>query len=501
MAKEKKSIKSVTEQRPPIVVVMGHIDHGKTTLLDFIRKTKVTEGEAGGITQHVAAYEIKVSLDSARDKKVITFLDTPGHEAFSKIRSRGAKIADIAILVIAGDDKVNMQTEEAIEAIQLANIPFVIAINKIDKESANSEKIKKELSEKGIHLEGWGGKIPSVDISAKTGQGVDELLEMLALMSDLEELKTDISKDASGFVVESHLDKKRGIAATLVIQDGSLKQGMCIVSGEASAPVRIFEDFAGKPIKSAKASLPIVIVGFDKLPQAGAEFKSFKNKKDASCSIEQISETGSTTELESTKGKTVVPVIIKADVAGSVEALEKQFLKSQTENVVLNILRADVGDINEDDLKLASSGDKPIVLGFHIKFSQNMRLLAERLEVEVKLFDIIYEAEEWLTEEIKKREPKEEKEEVVGKIKILRIFRDEKSKKIIGGDVLSGKILLGKDVKIFRRDFFLGEGKITELQQQEDKKEEVLEGEQFGAMIQTKVNIAPSDRMEVIDRG
>jgi len=489
--------------RPPIVVVMGHIDHGKTTLLDYIRKTKVTESEAGGITQRAAAYE--VSLDPTRDKKMITFLDTPGHEAFTSIRKRGAKIADIAVLVIAADDKVNEQTIESIETIKEANMPFVVAINKVDKESANAEKIKKELSEKEIFLEEWGGKIPCVNISAKTGQGVNELLEMIVLLADMEELKTNPQDNASGFVLESHIDGKRGIAATLLIQNGQLKKGMYVASGDAMAPVRIFEDFSGAPIAEAGAAAPVKIVGFNKSPEVGTEFKSFDSKKDAKKSTNAINAKITKLKLGFSSGpekekQTLIPIVIKTDVAGSAEAIEKQIKKLDDEKISFNILRAETGVINEDDIKLASSGEKAIAIGFNTNCPAGIKTLAERLGVTVKLFDIIYEAEDWLKKEAKKREPIEEKEEVIGKAKILKIFRDEKNKKIVGGEATEGKILPGKNVKIYRRDFLLGEGKILELKKMQTRAEEIKEGEQFGALIQTKAPIEPKDTLEVIEK-
>jgi len=492
--------------RPPIVVVMGHIDHGKTTLLDYIRKTKVTESESGGITQHVSAYEIELRIKNHELRKV-TFLDTPGHEAFSKIRERGAKIADVAILVIAADDKVNAQTKEALEVVKKTNISFVIAVNKIDKENANPEKIKTELSECDTQIEEWGGKIPCIEISAQNGKGIDELLEMVLLLADLEELKTDPDANASGFVVESHIDKKRGIAATLIIQNGTLKQGMCIATAaenEAGAisPVRILEDFSGKPIKEAGASSPVKILGFNKTPPPGAEFKSFVCRKDvpifqkSKTSIEKSriptpSET--VVEAEPTE-KTIIPIIIKADMSSSVEALEKIIERLSSEKISIKILRAEVGDINENDIKLATNGKDTIIVGFHIKDQ------SPRSNILIKLFDIIYEAEEWLAEEIKKREPVEVREEITGKAKILKIFKDEKTKKIIGGQVISGKIILGKKVKIYRRDLMLGEGKIIELQHNKIKAEEVPESEQFGALLQTKIVIAPKDTLEIYDK-
>ncbi|MFH1978807.1 MAG: translation initiation factor IF-2 [Patescibacteria group bacterium] len=484
--------------RPPIVVVMGHIDHGKTTLLDHIRKTKVTEGEHGGITQHVGAYEVE------HKDRSITFLDTPGHSAFTNIRKRGAKIADIAILVVAADDKVNEQTVESIEAIKEAEMPFVIAINKTDKENANPEKIKTELSEKDVLIEEWGGKIPSVNISAKTGEGIDELLELVLLATDLEELKTNNSEMASGYVVESHVDKKRGIAATLVIQNGTLKQGMCVTAGDVLAPVRIFESFAGKPIKEASASSPVTIVGFNQLPEAGSKFQSHICKKDAEQSLTKPKANKTPEVFQCIEdGQTIIPIILKTDVIGSREALEKMLKKIEKNNekIQFKILKSDIGDINEDDLKLAASGDcSAIVVGFNISYSANLKLLAERLEVSVQLFNIIYEAEDYLKEEAQKRTPKVEREEIIGKVKILKLFKDGKNKKIIGGEVVSGKIMLNSEAKIFRKDFQLGEGRITELQHNKDKTSEVKEGNQFGALLQTKTIIAEGDILEIIQK-
>ncbi|MFC1756898.1 translation initiation factor IF-2 [Patescibacteria group bacterium] len=496
MVKKKKQVKIEENTRPPIVVVMGHIDHGKTTLLDHIRKTKVTESEAGGITQHAAAYEIE------NKGKKITFIDTPGHEAFTNIRKRGAKIADIAILVISADDKVNEQTIESLEAIKETKMPFVVAINKIDKENANPEKIKKELSEHEVYLEKMGGKVPCVEISAKTGKGIDELLEMIDLVAELEELKIDPNKNATGFVLESHVDPKRGTAATLIIQNGTLKQGMFVVSENSIAPVRIFENFLGNTIKEAGASSPVTIVGFNSSPSAGSEFQSFDNKKDAEhmsrTVLDMTTKDGPLLEKEAEAG-VVIPIIVKADVAGSVEAFEKQIRKIETEKVRFNILRADVGNVNEDDVKLASSGGGALVVGFNINCPANIKILSERMEVTVKLFNIIYEAEDWLTDEVNKRTPIEKVEEVFGKVIVLKIFRDNKNKKIVGGEVKEGKILNGKNVKIYRRDFLLGEGQITELQKLKVKTEEAKEGEQFGALIQTKVSIEPKDTLEVYE--
>lgn len=504
--------------RPPIVVVMGHIDHGKTTLLDFIRKTKVTEAEAGGITQHVGAYEVEVKDKEDKNRK-ITFLDTPGHEAFSKIRQRGAKIADIAILVVAADDGVKQQTEEALNVIKETNTSFVVAINKTDREAANPDKVKKELSERNVLVEEWGGKVPCVSISAKTGQGVDELLEMVLLLADLEDLKTNPEEPASGVIIESCIDPKRGIAATLIIQNGILKRGMCVNAKESVAPVRIFENFLGKQINEAPASSPVKIIGFNKLPEAGAEFHAFESKKGAegaamNC-LEQKQKAKKAAQggeprpvagreiaqpaavpAEDAAEKTIIPLVIKTDAIGSKEAVSKLIEKLQTEQVSFNVLKNEVGDIAEDDIRLAASGKNSIVIGFNIKCADAVKALAERYDATIKLFNIVYELEDWLKEQMEKRKPAEKKEEITGKLKVLKTFGDEKNKKIIGGEIIEGKISTGNYVKILRRDFPLGSGRILEMRVFKNKVAEGSAGEQVGLLIQTKNDIAPRDILE-----
>ncbi len=503
--------------RPPIVVVMGHIDHGKTTLLDFIRKTKITEKEVGGITQHVGAYEVKIK-DKTGKERLITFLDTPGHEAFSKIRARGAKTADVAVLVVAAEEGVKPQTEEALAAIKEAGLPFVIAVNKIDKESANPDKVKKEFSEKGAFVEEWGGNIPCVNISAKTGQNIEELLELILILGDLEELKTNPDESASGVILESHIDGKRGLTATLLIQNGRLKQGMFVASKTSISPVRIFEDFLGKSIKEASASSPVRIVGFNGLPEAGAEFRAYDSRKEAEAAarkyltqMEEKAVKHANPEIPEVEGlpagrqeKLLIPIVIKSDVIGSKEALEKELEKlsggDEEQKVAFNLLRSAIGDINEDDIKLASSGKKSVILGFNVKCPESMKLLAERLDVSVQIFDIIYKMEDWLKEEMEKRKPLEQKEEVIGKIRIIKLFGAEKNKKNVGGEIISGKAMTDRYVKIFRRDFLLGDGHMMEMRKFQTTIREAGEGEQIGLLIQTKTDIALNDTLEIIEK-
>ncbi len=486
--------KKILVSRPPIVVVMGHIDHGKSKLLDYIRNTNVVGKEAGGITQHIGAYEVKVK------ERRITFLDTPGHEAFSQMRLRGAKVADVAILVIASDEGIKPQTLEAYEAIKKAGVPFVIALNKIDKPNADPERVKGQLAENQIFTEGYGGKIPTVNISAKLGEGVDELLEIVLLLAEMENLQVNPSENASGIVIEAKLGSRRGISATLLIQNGAMKKGMFVVSGNAIAPVRIFEDFQGRPLEEATFSSPIRIIGFNRMPIVGAEFKTFNSKKEAEEEVKtlgvEIKKTPSVEIKKTDEEKIIIPLIIKTDFMGSVEALEQEIKKLNSEKVLINILRKDIGKITEDDIKLASSAKNPAVLGFNVDLDSTARILAERFNIAIFISDIIYKISEWLNDEIKKREDEIPKEEIIGVAKILKIFSKEKNKQLAGGRVISGKIInSGYQFKIKRRENEIGGGKIIELQHNKMPVKEIKEGDEFGAMIESKIELAKDDEI------
>ncbi len=482
-------------ERPPIVVVMGHIDHGKSKLLDYIRNTTVVEKEAGGITQHIGAYEVKIK------ERRITFLDTPGHEAFSQMRMRGAKVADVAILVIASDEGIKPQTLEAYEAIKKAGVPFVIALNKIDKPNADPERVKGQLAENQIFTEGYGGKIPTVNISAKLGEGVDELLDIVLLLAEMENLQVNPNENASGIVIEAKLGSRRGISATLLIQNGAMKKGMFVVSGNAIAPVRIFEDFQGKSLEKATFSSPIRIIGFNKMPIVGAEFKTFNSKKEAEESLKETPtlRLRSTSEVGAPTPKhvgVIIPLIIKADFMGSVEALEQEIKKLNSEKVLINILRKDIGKITEDDIKLASSAKNPAVLGFNVDIDSTARILAERFNITIFISDIIYKISEWLNDEIRKKESEIPKEEIICVAKILKIFSKAKNKQLAGGRVISGKIIgNGHQFKIKRRENEIGGGKIIELQHNKMPVKEIKEGDEFGAMIESKIELAKDDEI------
>src|SRR3989344_2556517 len=355
--------------RPPVVVIMGHVDHGKSTLLDYIRKTNVVEGEVGGITQRISAYEV------AHQDSKITFLDTPGHEAFSKMRERGARIADIAILVVSAEDGVKPQTIEAWKSILEMKLPVIVAINKIDKPSANVEKTKIELAEKEIYLENYGGKIPFVEISAKTGEGVDTLLLLINILAEMESWQCCAEDEASGFVIEANLDSKRGIQASLVIKNGTLKNGMTVVVEKSLCSTRIIENFLGKAVNEATASSPVRIFGFDKMPQVGAEFKSFKDKKKAQEYIEKLPSSRPPREKNlshmskdgAVGDKKTIPIILKADSAGSLEALEKEIAVIKSEGAEFRIIGKGVGPISESDIKGITDGANALIVGFNVK--------------------------------------------------------------------------------------------------------------------------------------
>ncbi len=479
-------------------MVLGHIDHGKTTLLDNIRKTSVAAKESGGITQHVGAYEIELTTKKGTTGK-ITFIDTPGHEAFSKMRSRGANVADVALLVVAADDGVKPQTEEALKAIREAKIPFIVVLNKIDKDTADPERVKKELGDKEVYLEEWGGKVPLVKISAKSGEGLEDLLEMILLVAELENLECDFSLPASGVVVESHLDPKRGNAATLLLYAGSLAAGDFVSAGATSVKVRIFEDFTGKTIKEARASSPVLLVGFDKIPPVGSIFQAFRSREELDEHLSKVVKESGTAKAASQEGQVLIPLILKADTVGSLEALEFEIKKFEKGVLGLNILRSGLGSISEDDLKLASSSPETLVLGFKVKIERSAQELAERFGLAVKIFEIIYELGDFVKEELEKRIPEEKEEKVLGHARVLKIFKKEDSRQIIGGKVSDGGIFEGKRIKLYRRDFLLAEGKILEIQVGKIKTKEVLAGSEFGALVDVALEVAPGDTLEIFE--
>lgn len=481
--------------RAPIVAVMGHIDHGKSSLLDYIRKANVTAGEAGGITQHVSAYEAVHEHEGA--PRTITFLDTPGHEAFRALRSRGAAAADIAILVVAADEGVKPQTMEAYQAIVESNIPFVIAFTKMDKNGADLTRAQTSVLENGIYLEGLGGDVAYAPVSSKSGDGVPELLDLVLLTADLAELTGDPATPATGFVLESSQDPKRGTVATLIIKDGSLTTGSFAVAGSAIAPIRFIENFQGERIPTALPSQPVRISGWSELPAAGTPFTVATTKKEA----EKLALEGTTAPVykarEADLGSDIAsfPIIIKADVTGSVEAIEHELAKVTHERAVIRVVGTGVGAVSESDVKTAQAGGATII-AFHVGVDAIARDLADRLSVPIESFTIIYDLENRVSDLLSARAPQITVEEKTGEAKVLKVFSATSNKHVLGANLISGEIRVGDQVKVSRRGIDLGYGKVVNLQQaRSDVKELRTEGE-FGMQLETKEDVAQGDTLE-----
>lgn len=488
-------------ERSPVVAIMGHVDHGKSTLLDYIRSTNIVAGEAGGITQHISTYE--VTMD---DGKRITFLDTPGHAAFDNMRHRGGSIADIAILIVSAEDGVKMQTKHAIEVIKKNDIPFLVAINKIDKPNANPEQVKTNLLEEGIYVEGYGGDVPFNLISAKVGTGVDELLESLLLIAEMEEMTGDAEKLAHGYVVESHRDPKEGVTATMVIKNGSIKKGQFVVVDDCITPTRMLRDFAGRNINEARFSSPIQLVGFNAIPAVGSRFTTFETKKDAEQAASEFKEIqheiAERHELMNIPdGVALVPIILKTDVAGTGEAIAEQIEKLTTDDVIFKIIKQGTGSINESDVKLALSDPQTIIVGFHVDEDANIKNINDYETLAIKKYDIIYKLTEWLEELYEERRIKKEIDTTLGKLKVLKAFSRQKNISLVGGSIIEGSISKKENCKIIRKDEVVGRGKIDGLQQGKQSTDRVTDvGTECGVMVDTKIDILAGDIIETFVR-
>ncbi len=489
MAKENAQKKT---ERPPVICIMGHIDHGKSTLLDYIRKTNIVDSEAGGITQKISAYEV------THKGQKITFLDTPGHESFAKIRQRGASVADIAVLVVSAEDGVKKQTLEALHCIQESQTPMIVAINKIDKPGADIERTKVNLAENEIYLEGYGGEVPFMPISAKTGQGVDQLMDLMLLVAEMSELRGDKDKLAEGVIIEANMNKQKGISATMIIKDGTIKSGMFVTCGKALAPTRIMEDFLGKKISEATFSSPIKIIGFDTLPKVGNKFFAFTDKEEALMSILSYQEPILIKYVPTEEGENIgtIDVIIKADVTGSIEGIEHELEKIKTDRMKVKIVHFGVGDITENDIHMLGGKAGSLVLGFNVKADQKALASAEKSGIQIMTFNIIYKLTEWLQEMAIAKTPKVNVEEMTGRAKILKFFSAVKDKNVIGARVEEGEIRVGDEVKLIRREIEIGRGKIRELQQMKEKVSEVRSGVEFGCQLQSAITPAPGDKIE-----
>ena len=484
-----------------MVVILGHIDHGKTSLLSSIRKLEFTAEKPGGlITQHIGAFEI--ALPAGRQEKggkKITFIDTPGHEAFSQMRSRGAKVADIAILVVAADEGVKAQTKEAISHIKKTGIPIIVALNKIDKPEADPEKVKRELKTEGILVEDFGGKVPVVKTSAKTGQGIEELLELILLVAEMEKLEADISKPGEGVIIESYLDSKRGPTTTLILNEGSLKLGDIITIPSTSGKAKILEDFQQKRIEKALPSQPVILIGFEKVPKVGETFKSFPDLKTAKAYLKvetlrqvQGKEKINPEVLEIKPEQRVLNLILKTDVLGSIEAIEEVLKKIPQERVILRVLKSEVGEVNENDITLAKSG-RALILGFRVKINPTAENLAQREKIKIMNFEVIYD----LVEEVRKFMEKISKPEVVridlGKMKVSVDFWKEKTRQIVGGKVIEGVVEKGALIEISRDKELRGKGKMINLQRNKKDIERAPKGEEVGILYEGKEKIQLGD--------
>lgn len=479
----------------PVVAVVGHIDHGKTSLLDYIRKSKVAEREHGGITQCISAYEIEHQPKEG-PARAITFIDTPGHEAFQKMRRRGASAADIAILVIAADDGVKPQTKEAWSAITDAGIPFIVAFTKIDKDTANLDRAKESVLKEGIYLEGLGGTVPHVAVSSKSGEGVPDLLDLILLVADLEDIHCDPNAEPRAIVIESLRDPKSGVSASVIVRSGTFTVGSCAVADDAWAPLRVIERFNGTKEKEISCGKPARIVGFSKEPRIGSEMKTVATKKEA----EKIAARGEMPLAAPARNaddtRTPIRLILKADTAGSIEALEHELKKLPQETACLIVVGTGVGAVSENDVKRLIGFNDALIVGFNVKVDASAADLAERNRVKIGTKPIIYELSEWLAKEVERIVPAVPEAVVTGSAKILKCFSTAGTKHVVGGRVESGVIKKGAAIAIIRRGIDAGHGKVVNLQSQKADIESVSEGLEFGAQIETKADITSGDIIE-----
>ncbi|MDU2502702.1 MAG: translation initiation factor IF-2 [Peptoniphilus harei] len=489
--------------RPPVVTVMGHVDHGKTSLLDSIKKTHVTQSEAGGITQHIGAYTVNLS------GKKITFLDTPGHEAFTSMRLRGAQTTDIAILVVAADDGVMPQTLEAISHARSANVPIIVAITKIDKPEGNPERVKQELMNENLVPEEWGGDTIVVGVSSKSGEGIDDLLEMILLVAEMKELKANPNRRAVGTIIEANLDKAKGPMATILIKNGTLRFGDAVVSGTCSGRIRAMEDDKGKRVKKAGPSMPVVILGLNDVPNAGDTIyavnddKTAKTIADKNKEISREKRLSQTTKISldnlfekiSEEDVKELNIVVKGDVKGSVEALNQSLLKLSTEEVKISVIHSGVGGINESDVTLASASNA-IVIGFNVRPNINAIELAKTEDVEIRTYRVIYEIINDIEQAAKGMLDPDIVEEILGRCEIRQTFKLPNNQMVAGVYVLSGKILRNSKVKVLRDDVVIHEGDIASLKRFKDDAKELATGFEGGLVIDGFNDIKEGDLLE-----
>lgn len=494
---------TLSEARPSIVTIMGHVDHGKTTLLDSIRQTKVTAGEAGGITQHIGAYQIE------NNGKSITFLDTPGHAAFTTMRARGARVTDITVLVVAADDGVMPQTIEAINHAKAAEVPIIVAVNKMDKPTANPDRVMTELGEHGLYPEDWGGETIFVQLSALSGDGIDDLLEMIGLVSEIEELKTNSTRPAIGTVIEAELDKSRGPSASLIVQHGTLKVGDSLVVGNTYGKVRAMVNDLGARIQEAPPSMPVEITGLHDVPKAGDRFVVFTDDRKARSIGEARSKEFAVKEREKTTKVSLdnlfeqmkegemkdLNVIVKGDVQGTVEALSASLMKIDVEGVNVRIIHTGVGAINESDVTLAAASSA-IIIGFNVRPDTNAKRAADQEDIDLRLYSVIYKVIEEIEQAMTGLLDPEYEEQVIGNVEIRQTFKVSKVGTIAGSYVTDGKITRDSGVRIVRDGVVIHEGELDQLKRFKDDAKEVTAGYECGITIKNYNDLKEGDIIE-----
>ncbi len=488
-------------ERPPVVTIMGHVDHGKTSLLDAIRNTEVTAGEAGGITQHIGAYQVH------HNDKVVTFLDTPGHEAFTAMRARGAKVTDIAVIVVAADDGVKPQTQEAVDHAKAAKVPILVAVNKVDKEGAQPDRVRTEMTQLGLQPVEWGGDTEFVDVSAKTKQGLENLLDTILVMSEVEELKANRGADASGAIVESKLDPGRGAVVTILIQRGTLHVGDALVAGSHWGRVRAMNDFLGNRVKKAEPGEPVEVLGFDSVPEAGEFVRVVENDRTARQLAGEKANRLKTEALARRSGKRIsledifkselqeLNLVLKADVAGSLEAIEDEIAKLPQSEISVNVIHRGVGGVNESDVMLAAASNA-VVLAFNVRPVGDARIVADREGVEIRSYAVIYRAIEELRAAMEGMLEPEEVEDQDATVEVRQIFRASKIGVIAGSYVTDGKIVRGSKVRLVRDGTVVWDGEIASLRRFNEDAREVASGFECGIVLKDFADVKEGDMLE-----
>jgi len=479
--------------RPPVVVVLGHIDHGKTTLLDYIRKTQLAKEESGGITQHIGAYEVKVQ------GRRITFIDTPGHEAFSKLRSHGARVSDIAVVVVAADDGVQKQTKEAIKDIKQAGIPFIVAINKIDKPQAKPEEVKKQLTKAGVMLEGWGGEVPYSLVSAKTGKGVEELLELIILTAEISDLKYSPEQLGKGVILTARRDAKKGIEVSLLVKEGRVQIRDYIATASSWGFVKYMKNWRGEKLQQVLPSTPVLIGGFKGIPKIGEEFQILTSKVELEDFRRGLKKTEELRKesLMTEDSQKVLYLILKADEEGSLEAMNESISQLKGE-IPVKVISKQIGSINFSDIALAVP-KKARIVGFNVTKEPGVEILAQRNKIQIATSKIIYEIIDKVKEWIKEAVFSQREKSKIGIVEVLAVFLHQKDRTLVGGKVIEGLIRTGGDVKIFRDGQQIGDSRVESLKRERQSVGEVKKGAQCGIMLKGKLSVQVGDKLEIFD--